>query len=54
MLTAMGKVLKKKTAPKTKVTDSSGNEWQVVDQRKTQIVEVTDSDEASDSNESDD
>lgn len=43
-LTAIGKVLKKKTAPKKKVMDENGSEWQVVDNRKTQIVEESDSD----------
>lgn len=42
-LTAVGKVLKKKTAPKKKVMDEHGSEWQVVDERKTLIVEETDS-----------
>ena len=43
-LNAVGKVLKKTTAPKKKVVDEKGQEWQVVDQRKTIIVEETDSD----------
>jgi len=43
-LNAVGKVLKKTTAPKKKVDDEKGQEWQVVDQRKTVIVEETDSD----------
>jgi hypothetical protein len=34
-LTAIGKVLKKKTAPKKKVVDENGSEWQVTDTRKT-------------------
>ena len=45
-LNAVGKVIKKKTAPKKKVVDDNGNEWQVVDQRKTLIVEETDSDDS--------
>ena len=43
-LNAVGKVLKKKTVPKKKVLDEKGDEWEVVDQRKTLIVEETDSD----------
>jgi hypothetical protein len=42
--TAIGKVLKKKTVPKKKVVDDKGDEWEVVDERKTLIVEETDSD----------
>lgn len=49
-MTAAGKVLKKKTAPKKKVLDEKGDEWQVVDQRKTLIVEETDSDEDDEKN----
>lgn len=45
-----GKILKKKTLPKKKVTDENGNEWEVVDTKKKVIVE-NDSVENSDSDE---
>jgi hypothetical protein len=48
-LTAVGKVLKKKTAPKKKVVDENGSEWQVTDNRKTMIAEESDSDKEVDS-----
>ena len=44
-LTAVGKVLKVKIAPKKKVVDEHGSEWQVTDNRKTMIAEESDSGE---------
>jgi hypothetical protein len=52
-LNAIGKVLKKKTAPKKKVVDENGSEWQVTDKRKTMIAEQSDSDKDVDSNSDD-
>ena len=37
-----GKVLKRKVIPKKKIVDEQGGEWEVVDQRKTMIVEESD------------
>jgi len=45
--------LKKKTLPKKKVIDDKGSEWEVVDQKKTVIVEESQSDDM-DSDESSD
>ena len=45
-----GKIMKRKTLPKKKVTDEIGNEWEVVDTKKKVIVE-NDSVENSDSDE---
>lgn len=50
VLTPEGKKLIKKTIPKKKVVDDKGEEWEVVDNRKTQIVEYSSSEEMSDSN----
>jgi hypothetical protein len=44
VITPAGKVLKKKTLPKKKVTDEKGAEWEVVDQKKTVVVEESASD----------
>ena len=43
-MSAIGKVLKVKTAPKKKVVDEHGSEWQVTETRKTVIAEESDSD----------
>ena len=48
VITPDGKKLVKKTVSKKKVTDEKGNEWEVVDQRKSTIVEESSSDDNSD------
>lgn len=48
VITPEGKKLIKKTVPKKKVTDDKGNEWEVVDQRKSVVVEENSSDDDSD------
>ena len=50
VLTPEGKKLISKTVAKKKVIDSKGDEWEIVDQRKTVIVEESSSEDASDSN----
>ena len=48
VITPEGKKLIKKTVPKTKVKDDKGDEWEVVDQRKSVIVEEDTSENNSD------
>ena len=48
VITPEGKKLIKKTVAKKKVTDEKGDEWEVVDQRKSVIVEESSSDNNSD------
>lgn len=48
VITPEGKKLIKKTIPKKKVTDEKGEEWEVVDQRKSVIVEEDSSENNSD------
>ena len=50
-VTQEGKVLKKKTLPKKKEVDAQGNEWEVVDNKKSVVVEESPSgSEGEDSN----
>ena len=49
---ATGKVMKRKVVPKRKVLDEQGVEWEVVDQRKTIIVDESDDSEDSGSGDS--
>ena len=47
--TADGKVIKKKTIPKKKVADASGGlDWEVIDKKRTVIVEEDENQAASD------
>lgn len=53
VITPGGKILKKKIVPKKKVTDEKGDQWEVVDQKKTVVVEESASDGASGLSDSD-
>lgn len=45
IITPEGKVLKKKVIPKKKIADDKGGlDWEVVDKKKTEIVEESDED----------
>jgi len=46
---AENKILKKKVLPKKKVVDAAGDEWEVIDKKKTVIVEYDSEEDMSDS-----
>jgi len=52
-ISASGKVLKRKVVPKKIVKDEGGGDWEVVDQKKTMIVEEDQSDDINSGSDSD-